>query len=251
MQDGADRSGNEVKRINIFRLLERRVLRDGIFNFQKRRAKPGRFGGGGGAKAYSPLPFPKHRELLGGKSLQFPYSPFPLPTGKSVPPFLHKLRPRVPLGFDGLWWFGESRQLSTMSCFYFFFFRGELIRKYSASSSKMTATEYWNIHHLTTKWYSYEPAAVFFSSASSGYGLLLLPFCFLRNSKEEATRVDNKEQIFPREPQYAELADSFSPANVTSTYLGGILWYCPYSLPPFREVFIPSSAPQEEPDGQW
>ena len=28
----------------------------------------------------------------------------------------------------------------------------------------------------------------------------LLPFCLLRNSEEEATRVDYKEQIFPREP---------------------------------------------------
>ena len=59
-------------------------------------------GGGGGVKAHSPLPFPKHKELLGGKSLQFSYSPFPLPTGKSVPPFLLKLRPRVRLEFDGL-----------------------------------------------------------------------------------------------------------------------------------------------------
>lgn len=58
--------------------------------------------GGGGVKAHSPLPFPKHKELLGGKSLQFSYSPFPLPTGKSVPPFLLKLRPRVRLEFDGL-----------------------------------------------------------------------------------------------------------------------------------------------------
>ena len=50
---------------------------------------------------------------------------------------------------------------------------------------------------------------------------------------------------------YAELADTFSPVNVTSTYLCGILWYCPYSLPPFREVFISSSTPQKETDGQW
>ena len=92
------------------------------FQFPTEKAKPGRFGGGGGGgvKAHSPLPFPKHKELLGGKSLQFSYSLFPLPTGKSVPPFLLKLRPRVRLEFDGLWWFGESRQLSTMSCCYFF-----------------------------------------------------------------------------------------------------------------------------------
>ena len=38
--------------------------------------------GGGGVKAHSPLPFPKHKELLGGKSLQFSYSPFPLPQEK-------------------------------------------------------------------------------------------------------------------------------------------------------------------------
>ena len=30
-------------------------------------------GGGGGAKAHSPLPFLRNKELLGGKSLQFPY----------------------------------------------------------------------------------------------------------------------------------------------------------------------------------
>ena len=70
------------------------------FQFPTEKAKPGRFGGG--VKAHSPLPFPKHKELLGGKSLQFSYSPFPLPTGKSVPPFLLKLRPRVRLEFDGL-----------------------------------------------------------------------------------------------------------------------------------------------------
>ena len=75
------------------------------FQFPTAKAKPARVGGGGGGggvKAHSPLPFPKHKELLGGKSLQFSYSPFPLPTGKSVPPFLLKLRPRVRLEFDGL-----------------------------------------------------------------------------------------------------------------------------------------------------
>lgn len=51
----------------------------------------GNWGGGGGAKAHSLLPFLKNKELLGGTSIQFPYfKPLEISLPFPPPPPLHR-----------------------------------------------------------------------------------------------------------------------------------------------------------------